>query len=177
MQTRVGDNLAQKRLDDLLMLLERLDRLHGELGDVLREKLQTMRRSDLDGIHACVHREQNLARRIDEQNGLRKQLTVKIGRAFGIAPETARAMTASGLAARVTDPYGERILDAAQRLKRTVVQVERTNRMVHQVSSRVLSHLHQVFSSIAEETEPADGYTPTGGTQTGQRRELFEAIG
>ncbi len=164
-------------LDALLALMERLEVLHFELRQALRTKLETMRDARLDDLHECVRREQALAERIGEQEGLRKQLMAKLGRAYGLAPSVARKMPARTFAERLDGPYRERFNEAADRLKTAVRDVKRANEMIGRVSAQVLTHVSNLFSDITAPEADRAGYTKKGHPATGVKRELFEAIG
>jgi hypothetical protein len=167
----------KSRLDDLLVVLDRLEALHRDLCDSLAEKLEHMRRSDQEGIHRCTDREQLIATRLTEQEGLRKQLMAKIGRGYGLSPKAARALSANQLAERLAEPHSGAVAERAQRLRSTLEQVNRINRLVERVSREILDHLSEAFTAIATDEQPQSGYSQGGRAHGGRPRELFEAVG
>jgi hypothetical protein len=70
-------------MPELTTLLERLERLHRDLHDVVVEKIDRMRASDIDGMRECMEREGALVERIVEQEGLRRTLVDEMGFAGG----------------------------------------------------------------------------------------------
>lgn len=173
----MGERLQHNRLSDLLVVLDRIEGLHIELGHSLAEKLEHMRRCDQEGIHRCTDREQAIAARVTEQEGLRKQLMERIGRGYGLSPKAARALSANQLADRLGPPDSVEVTKRAKRLRNAIDQVSRTNRRVERVSEGILSHLSEAMTSIAGSEEPQSGYTKGGRTKSGRPRELFEVVG
>ena len=167
----------RRRVESLLVLLERLEGLHVELRAVLDDKLESMRKSDMQALRDCVERESVLTARINEQEGLRKQLMERIGRGYGIAPKTARTLPARRLAERLGEPHRGRINAVTERLKAAVVEVSKINALVGRVSSQVLTYLGEMFTEVRG-TEASPGiYSKSGRTVAARPVELFEAVG
>lgn len=172
-----ANKAARQRVESLLVLLERLEGLHLELRIVLDDKLESMRKSDMAALQDCVERESALIGRINEQEGLRKQLMERIGRGFGIASQAARMLPARRLANRLAEPQRGKIEAMTDRLKTAVTEVSKTNAMIGRVSSQVLKHLGEMFAQ-ARGAEAAPGvYSKSGRTVAARPVELFEAVG
>lgn len=177
MKTTPPDPSANSRLEALLALMQRLERLHQELRKALDLKIENMRAARLSDLHACIRREQELTAKIGEQEGLRRQLMVQIGRGFGLSPETARRLSAQRLAERLAEPFRSRFHAVALQLKNAVESVRKVNDLIGRVSTQVLKHLDDVFTAITAPEPGRTGYTPKGQAVPGTGRELFEAIG
>lgn len=177
MNTRPPDKTTGSGLEALIALLGRLEGLHHELRDALNRKLESMRGARLDDLHGCVQRERALTTRIGEQDGLRKQLMVQLGRGFGLSTDVARRLSARRLAERLAEPDRSRLNKVAARLKVAVEGVRKMNDLIGRVSARVLEHLDELFSSITAPEPDQVGYTQEGRAFQRGRSELFEAIG
>ncbi|MEE9243807.1 MAG: flagellar protein FlgN [Mycobacterium sp.] len=177
MSAHADDRSANTRLSAMLVLLNRLVDLHDELRTTLSDKLDSMRRAELDGLHTCIERERALTQRIREQEGLRKQLVEQLGRGFGMSPDVARGLSARELAQRLAEPDRIRLNHVADRLKDAVDGVRRMNDLVGRVSAQVMQHVDRLFQAITTTEEPGGGYTKRGRTMTSTPQELFQAIG
>ena len=167
---------TDRRLADLVVLIDRITALHRDLHCTLSEKLECMQLAEVDRIHGCVQEQRELVARINEQDGLRKQLAEQIGRAYGMSADTARSLSLTKLADRVGSPRAVELHGAADRLRAAVGDVRKMNDMVERVSCDVLRHMREVFAAAAD-GEPAGCYSPAGKTVAGRARELFEAVG
>ncbi|HEY3242052.1 MAG TPA: flagellar export chaperone FlgN [Phycisphaerae bacterium] len=165
------------RIDDLVVLLDRLTLLHAELLGSVQDKLQQMRAGSIEGMQSGAQREQALVARIAEQEGLRKQLMDVIGRGLGAAGQRARSWTVSELADRLLEPQRGALLNAARRLRESIAEVARANRMAGLVAQEVLRHFRHIFAAIAGAcpTQPA-GYSPRGDVVAVINRTLFDAV-
>ena len=172
-----ANKAPRQRVESLLVLLERLEGLHLELRSVLSDKLESMRKSDMEALQNCVDRERALTTRINEQEGLRKQLMEHIGRGYGIAPQAARMLPARRLADRLTEPHRGKINAMADRLKAAVTEVSKLNALIGRVSSQVLKYLGEIFTEIRGVEASPGVYSKYGQTVTTRPVELFEAVG
>ncbi len=168
---------GRNRLEDLLIVMERLADLYEALKAALSEKLVHMRRSDHAAIQLCVEKEERLVVTINQQEGLRKQVMEHVGRTFGLSASASRGMGVRELSQRVAEPYKTRIDVVADRLRDVVEEVKTLNGFIARVSAEVLSHLREVFSAMTTTVQPPQGYSPTGHTVDVAPRELFEAVG
>lgn len=164
-------------LDDLLVVMERLERFHGELRDTLAAKLDRMRRADHAGLGTLADREKRILLSVHEQEGLRKQMMERVGRGYGIAAQTARIMPARQLAQRVGEPYRQRITAAADRLKAVAEEAGRANALITRVSQQVLDNLREAFAGIGGAGQPAGVYTSAGTMAADRPQKLFEMVG
>jgi len=177
MTTPASVKPGRNRLEDLLIVMERLVGLYEHLRVALNEKLVHMRRSDHAAIQSSVKNEERLVVTINQQEGLRKQVMERVGRTFGLSASAAREMNARELSKRVAEPYRSRIDAVADRLRHIVEEVTTLNGFIARVSAEVLNHLREVFSAMIVTTQPPRGYSRTGHTVDVQPKELFEAVG
>lgn len=162
----------------LLSLLDRIEQRHRELCSVIRDKIDRMRASDVDGMRNCIERESELVNDIAEQEGLRRQLMMLIGQELGIAAHAARAMNLRELARRVAEPRRGELVEMADRLRTTVASVAQGNRVAGLIARETLRHFRHVFSAITStDGGRADGYTQGGARQSVSQRQLLDAVG
>lgn len=168
---------ANDWLTGLLTLLDRLERMHRDLLEVIREKIEKMRSSNLDGMRDCITREAALVQEVAEQEGLRRQLMVSLGQEMGIAPYQARTMNVRELARRVEASRREPLLAAAERLRGTAAQVAEANRVAGLIAREILRHFRHVFAAMTCLENAPGGYTPRGQRQAGAGQKLLDAVG
>lgn len=168
-----GDKTAS-----LLTLLEGLEGLHRELYDVICEKIDRMRTSDIDGMRESIERESKLVEQITEQEALRRQLMTVAGGELGIAAHTACTMNVRQLADRLPEPLRGELLEAADRLRSTVAKVAQRNRVAALVAREILRHFRHVFSAMTStDSGQASGYTQRGERRSASQRQLLDAVG
>lgn len=168
---------ANERLTGLLTLLDRLERMHRDLLEVIRDKIEKMLSSNLDGMRDCIAREAALVQEVAEQEGLRRQLMVSLGQEMGIAPGQARVMNVRELAGRVDASRREPLLRAADRLRHTVAQVAEANRVAGLIAREILRHFRHVFAAMTCLENGPGGYTPRGQRQATAGQKLLDAVG
>ncbi len=140
----------QNRLRDLDNLLNELTGLHEQLLEVLQRKLVAMRQNGVDTIHECVAREGELASRITDREGLRRRLTVLIGRDLGIDENEARSLSIRRLASRVDERQKLKLLVAGERLSALLKEIAKVNAVVGEFAGRMLEHYRAVFGQITQ---------------------------
>jgi len=171
------EEVPDRRLNDLLLVLDRLTVLHRELLTLIQNKIERMRTGNIDEVGAVAQHEECLIKTIAEQEGLRKQLMDAIGRGYGISPPVARNMSARQLAERLEGSLRTRLLEAAEQLKNAAREVADVNRVATLIAQQVLGHLRCVFEAVAAPDQPPDTYSPRGAMVPGSARRLFEMTG
>ncbi len=172
MRTKTQNN----RLRDLVTLLGDVDGLHRELLQAVRGKTEAMRRSDVPHIQACTEEERSLVIRIQEREGLRRQLMDVIGKDLGLSGRKARTMSASRLAQRLDEPYRTQITEVAATLKGTMTQLVRDNRVAGLIAREVLGHLRGIFSCIGASVRQPVGYAADGAVVSGTDQKIIETV-
>ena len=170
-------HVEPKYLRDLLRLLDGLQRLHGQLLTLIRSKIDAMRRAEISAMRELSEQEQTLARRLEEREGLRRQLMDAIGEQLGLPPRAARALSVSQLASRLPEGQRADLLDTAGKLREAVAKVAQANRVAGAISREILTHLKWVFASV----RPADvrpvGYSGDGEAVGTLDARIFETVG
>lgn len=173
----MNDAAAHREANALAQVLDQLSALHGSMTEVISQKIEQMRRADMEGMRDSAAKEQDLLERITERDGLRRQVTDRLGKSLGMSAGRARAMTARQLAEKIGPPVGDQILGAAQTLRATMNKLALTNRTAGAISGKIVEHLHGVFAAMSE--APGDGAEYERGGRVGMTngRQLFEAVG
>ncbi len=172
-----------RRITDLLTLLKELAALHERLVGLIQEKIDAMRHADTQRMRQVNEEERSLARRIDEREGLRRQLTDLIGKAVGLPPRGpadgggARGMSAAQLASRLPAAQREQILGAAVTLRAAVAQVTRLNHVAGTISGEILNHLRWVGAAVRSKHDKMAGYAGDGAPVGPAGTRIFDAVG
>lgn len=164
-------------LGEVLVVLERLTHLHEELHRLTQQKLQHLRAGKHAALGTCAEREAALIQTITDQNGLRRQLFERLGRAYGIAAPTARRMSARDWAARLEEPLDAPLRRAADRLREAVSATSAAHRQAELIVRGVLYHLRQVFAAVSDTDREAGIYSPRGEVVSHGPRRVFELTG
>ncbi len=165
------------RVATLVRLLDEIADLHVQLLAAIDAKIDAMKTADTDRIRQTMLGEQEIVERINEREGLRKQLTVNLGRSYGISPERARRMSATQIAERFAGSETARIEAAVSRMRDLTTQIARRNHVAQLVSENILRHMRIVFASM---TAPADGgvaYSADGQSNAATNERLFDLVG
>jgi len=155
------------------------------MADLVEEKIERMRRGDVAGLSDYAIREEALIAQISEREGLRRVVTDRIARRYGMSTQKARTLTAAYVAPRLASPWGEEVLCTAGRLRELAGRIGRRNRVASQLSGAILRHMDAVFAAMTSPRRRGDSlasYRPSGatgssGASTPAARRIFEAIG
>ncbi|MHC4234899.1 MAG: flagellar export chaperone FlgN [Planctomycetota bacterium] len=162
---------------DLIVVLANLERLHAQLAELIDVKIERMRRCDVAGMNECVSGEQELVGKIGEQEGLRRMLTDRMGRGYGMSPQKARRLTACQLAEVIPPPQRDELRDLATRLEALMTRIVRRNRIASQLSGGILAHMDAILSAMISPQVQAGAYSKRGSAVDATPQRLFETVG
>lgn len=168
---------APKRLRELLMLLAQLTKTYDELHEAIRGKLSAMRAADLQRMREYAATEARLAGRIQEREGLRRQIMEAVGGEIGLPKGRGREVTVTALSAHLADPDRSQLLRVADALRRKVIAVSHANRVAGSATRETLAHLGHVFASVRPAQSRPDSYTHLGNRPHRADAGLFETVG
>lgn len=168
---------TRRRMTDLLTLLDELQAMHAELLEVIREKIEAMRRADVATMHRISERERALVERISRREGLRKQLMTAIGKELGLSQQYARNLTATSLAERVGREFAEPLAQKSAGLKDVMTELMRVNHVAGMITREVLRHIEAVFDGVRKGRGEAVGYAPSGRSVADNERSVLELVG
>ena len=109
-----------KRVGDLRTLLGELTELHDNLAALIQDKIDAMKRADLQAMDELDGKQRCVAERIQEREGLRRQLMDAIGKGVGLRSRAGRSWSASQLAARLPSAEARPFLASATALRERV---------------------------------------------------------
>lgn len=165
------------QLRDLIRLMGDLSTLHGELAMHMRNKLDAIKRADSDQVRSITARETTLAGRVQEREGLRRQLTDRIAEALGFEKGAGRSLRLNALAEKLPEPRRSQLLVVAAGLREKVREIESLNRTSELVTRTMLRHLSDVMQVMTAGLGNGDVYGHTGQRQPPRAANVFEAVG
>jgi hypothetical protein len=169
--------IETKRFRDLITVLGQLEQLHAELADLVRAKVDAMRRADIPALREHTESEQSLVNRIQQREGMRRQLMDVIGEGLGLPARSGRKLTVSQLVPRVPDRQREDILAAAEKLRAAVCGVAQANHLAGTIAGGLVDHLRRVFAAVKPQGARGTAYTGDGVAVTQGGDRIFEALG
>ena len=168
---------TQKRLRDLMQLLEQTRELYSLLHDAVQAKIKAMKCADLHDMREQTQKEHALAKRLHEREGLRGQLLELIGKDMNLSAHESRSMTLSQLAQHLPQNQVDQLNEISNRLRNTITQVAHANRVAGVTSREVLNHLKWVLDSVKPKDDQPAGYNGDGSAMTSSETKIFETVG
>ncbi len=165
------------RLGDLVTLLDQLREMYEEMLALIDQKIDAMRKADLDAMRVCQEAEQDLTRRVNEREGLRRQLMDAIGAELRLPPGAGRALSISQLTDKLGKSERAPTISAADRLKNTIAKVAQANRVAGVISGEIVHHLRWVFAAVQPREEKPAAYSGAGVVVPRPGARLFETVG
>lgn len=161
----------------LVQLLGQMVELEGELGVLMREKLEAIKRADSDLMQSITARETQVAARLGEREGLRRQISERIVAGLGLDPATQQGIKLTELAEYLPEPRRSQLLVAAAGLRERLGEIERMRVTTTLITQEMLKHMREVFSVMTAGHGAVDGYSRTGQRQRAGSTNVFEAVG
>lgn len=171
------DRTAERRVSQLVTLLEDIRRLYEELRDVMERKLVGMRHADTDVVMATARRERFLTDRIQERNGLRRQLMELIAESLGEARAAGATMSVSDVASRMHGETAEQLRALALTTRTVMLRVSDLNRIAGVVGKEMQEHFRRVQSAMTAGLRRPGGYSRSGGIEASETLQVFETTG
>lgn len=169
--------IEAKRLRDLLKLLDTLATMNEQLFTLIGSKIDAMKRADLHAMRDCGEQERDMVQRMQEREGMRRQLMDAIGEEWGLSSRSARALSVTQLASRLVDSQRTALCAAADRVRKAVFKVTQANRVAGVVSREILHHLKWIFASVRPRDEKPAGYAGDGVMVPSCNTPMFETVG
>jgi hypothetical protein len=173
----VSDASVDKLARDLVRLLQDQMALHGELAMLMRHKLDAIKQADSSRIQSITAREEVLADRATERDGLRRQITKRILGGLGRDAEEHRSIRLTELAELLGEPRRSQLLVVAAGLKEKAEEIDRARVATTLITQEMLKHLREVLAVMTDGGERADVYSRTGQRQQAVSANVFEAVG
>ncbi len=165
-------------VDRLAELLEDLSARQASLHEVIRGKLEAMRRADVEGMIAATHREGELTNEVTALDGRRRDIAGKLSEALSRSPsERGRGLSLRNLAGRLDASQRPRILTLADTLRRRMLDVAEANRVVELVSREMLAFFKEVFSAMVRDDKTPLTYSAGGAVGAASGARVLDAVG
>jgi hypothetical protein len=86
-------------------------------------------------------------------------------------------VTVSALAAALSEPDRSRLIHQAGLLRQRIQEVDRLNKVLADVSRRILLHLRSAYDMVARAAGTTGVYAANGRLRQAQRSTVFETVG
>ena len=173
----VAAGVDKKRALALVELLRKLAEAHDELLEIVERKIAAMRTADTQRLTDIMRTEHTVIARIQEHEGLRRQLTENIARSYGISPAVARRLSAEQLAAKLGPEAATRIDVQTRRLRGLVGAIAKRNHVAQRISQGILRHMKHVFAAMTGEGSQRAVYAGDGEISVGAGETIFDTVG
>jgi hypothetical protein len=168
----------KQELEQLFEVLDTLVRLHEQMIATLDRQLAAARAADSQMMRQCQEEIERLVGQVARAEIQRRSATGNLAVEAGLPGATAgRGVTASRLAAALPEPARGRLTEQTARLRERVQEVDRLNRILADVSRRVLLHLRSAYETVAHAAGTTGVYAADGRLRQAQRSTVFEAVG
>jgi hypothetical protein len=165
-------------LDNMFALLDQLVRLHEQMIAALDRQLAAARAADGDSMRRCQEQTEQLVRQVAQVEAQRRALSRNLALQAGIdAGPVGRGVTASSLAAVLLEPDRSRLIHQAGLLRQRIQEVDRLNKVLADVSRRILLHLKSAYDMVARAAGTTGVYAANGRLRQAQRSTVFETVG
>ena len=168
----------RKTTGDLASLLEQLIELQKALHEVIRGKLDAMRRCDAQAMTAAAHREGNVSAKIAALDDCRRERVGELCRALDIPrPGRIANVTLRTLARHLDKKQGEHLNRLGETLRERMLKVAEANRVVELVTQEMLQHFRNLFSVFTQDEEGSQMYSRGGAVASGAGAKVLDAVG
>lgn len=175
----------KKQTNDMAALVTELAGLLKQLADLqtlvntaVRDKLEAMRRADVNEIAKRSRREADLSAQIIEVDRTRRGVVTRICAALGIAAtEGGREITLRSLLQRLNATDREKLSALANVLRDRMLTTAESNRVVEIVCHEMMSHFKAVFSAMTNAAAERGIYGEKGGRPPSGEPLVLDAVG
>ena len=174
----MSSGMAATLAADLAALMEQLIERQIALRAVVQEKLEGMRRCDVDCMLRASRMEGDLAAAIASLDRSRYEIVSEMCSRLGFPRKTdLRAVTLRMLAAKLDPQSGERLVRLADRLRDEMLKLAETNRVIEMVCREMMAHFKVLFAAMVEPERDAPTYSPDGEVGPAVGARVLEAVG
>jgi hypothetical protein len=165
-------------LDNMFALLDQLVRLHEQMIATLDRQLAAARAADGDSMRQCQEQTEELVRQVARVEAQRRTLSRNLAIQVGIdAGPVGRGVTASVLANALPEPHRSRLIHQAGLLRQRIQEVDRLNKLLADVSRRILLHIRSAYEMVARAAGTTGVYAANGRLRREARSTVFEVVG
>jgi hypothetical protein len=163
-------------VDRLAELLAKLTAKQESIRAAIREKLEAMRRADVEAMIAASHREGELVHDVTELEVERREISENLGEIVG-ARGKGRGLSLRMIAAQLDEANRTRIMNLADALRRRMLEVAEANRVVELVSREMLAFFKGVFTAIVRDDAAPLTYSAGGEIGAPMGARVLDAVG
>lgn len=131
-----------QRLD---AVLRELSAAHDELLELSRAHRRAISSADAPGLKRCTTRERDVATRVRDLEREGREIMQMIGSGTDNAPGTIREA-----ARAIPGPAGQRLAEAADRLREKVLELQRENQAVVMATRSMLAHMEGLIRQVGQ---------------------------
>lgn len=176
MKKQVSDLSAM--VNELSGLLSQLSELQSVMNVAVRDKLEAMRRADVNEIARRSRREADLAARIIEVDRTRRGVVSRICAGLGIAAtEGGREITLRSLIKQLPEVNRDKLAALANVLRERMLATAESNRVVEIVCHEMMSHFKAVFAAMTNAASERGIYGEKGGRPPSGEPLVLDAVG
>lgn len=163
-------------LEQLFSLMDRLIQLHDQMIATLDRQLAAVRAADSTIMRQCQQQTEELVRQVAQSEAQRRMLVKTIAAEIGLEAQ-GRGVTVSRLAGVLPEPIRSDLNVRAVHLRNRLGETDRLNRLLADVSRRVLLHLKAAYDAVTEVAGNTGVYARNGKLRQVKRPTLFEVVG
>lgn len=172
------DNNPTRLAEELTALIEQLADKQTVLQTAVRDKLETMRRCDVEGMLARSRREADLTTEVAALDRRRQEVVSRLCIALALPKGTnAKRVTLRALISRLDSASAQCLAKAADRLRNEMLKLAEANRVVDLVCREMMVHFKTLFAAIVQSENDPSTYSRGGevGPTAGAR--VLDAVG
>lgn len=174
MNRKLVDRLARELASVLEQVIEHQETLH----DLIREKLDAMRRNDTAGMMSTSQREGRIAAEVSRLDARRGDVVDRLCDALNLPKPTAPGrMTLKMLAPALDVGVRTRLLTLGQRLREQMLKIAEANRVVELVCREMLDYFKTLFSALTLSDDGSELYSRGGSRAADARATVLDAVG
>jgi hypothetical protein len=163
---------------DLAALIEQLIERQVELRSVVQEKLEGMRRCDVDCMLRASRMEGDLAAAVAALDRRRYEIVSQMCGLLGFPKKTdLKTVTLRMLAVRLGPQFGERLVRSAERLRHEMLKLAEINKVIEMVCREMMAHFKVLFAAMVQSEHDAPTYSPEGEVGPAVGARVLEAVG
>lgn len=165
-------------VNELCGLLKQLADLQTVMNTAVRDKLEAMRRADVNEIARRSRREAEQAAQIVELDRTRRGVVTRICAILGIAAtEGGREITLRALIKRLPETDRDKLSALANVLRERMLVTAESNRVVEIVCHEMMSHFKAVFAAMTTAASERGIYGEKGGRPPSGEPLVLDAVG
>ncbi|HVP10117.1 MAG TPA: flagellar export chaperone FlgN [Phycisphaerae bacterium] len=163
---------------ELTGLIERLIDQQVVLRGIVHEKLEAMRRCDLDAMLRASRQEGDVTAAVSTLDRRRHELVAQICRLMDFPRRTdVKAVTLRMLADKLESQAGGRLAELADRLRNEMLKLAEANRVVELVCREMMAYFKVLFAAMVQSEHDAPTYSSDGEVGPAAGARVLEAVG